>query len=38
MNLPDAPVAHDGFFVTRFFSVRDEENRRTFMSEFLAAK
>ena len=25
MNLPDAPIAHEGFFVTHFFTVRDQE-------------
>ena len=24
MNLPDAPVAQGGFFVTHFFTVRDQ--------------
>jgi hypothetical protein len=23
MNLPDAPIANEGFFVTHFFTVRD---------------
>jgi len=38
MNLPDAPIAHEGFFVTYFFTVRDQENRRAFTSEFLAGR
>jgi hypothetical protein len=38
MNLPDAPVAREGFFVTHFFTVKDQENQRTSMSEFLAGK
>ena len=25
MNLPDAPIAHEGFFATHFFTVRDQE-------------
>jgi hypothetical protein len=25
MNLPDAPIAHEGFFVTHFFTVRDQD-------------
>jgi hypothetical protein len=25
MNLPDAPIAQEGFFVTHFFVVRDQE-------------
>jgi len=23
MNLPDAPIAHEGFFATHFFAVSD---------------
>ena len=37
MNLPDAPIAHAGFFAAHF-TVSDQENRKTFMSEFLAGK
>jgi hypothetical protein len=25
MNLPDAAIAHEGFFVAHFFTVRDQE-------------
>ena len=25
MNLPDAPIAHEGFFAAHFFTVRDQE-------------
>lgn len=25
MNPPDAPIAHDGFFVTYFFTVSDHD-------------
>jgi hypothetical protein len=24
MDLPDAPIAHEGFFATHFFTVRDQ--------------
>jgi hypothetical protein len=30
MNLPDAPIAHEGFFATHFFTVRDQEKSRDF--------
>ena len=36
MNLPDAPIAHEGFFATHIFTVRGQKNRETSMSEFLA--
>ncbi len=38
MNLPDAPIAHEGFFATHFFTVRDQANRRISMSAFSAGK
>jgi hypothetical protein len=38
MNLPDAPIAHEGFFATHFFVVSATTNRRTSTSEFLAGK
>ena len=25
MNLPDAPIAHEGFFATHFFTVSDQD-------------
>jgi hypothetical protein len=25
MNLPDAPIAHEGFFATHFLTVTDQE-------------
>ncbi len=28
MNLPDAPVAHEGFFAAHFFTVKDQEKSR----------
>ncbi len=27
MNLPDAPIAHEGFFATHFFTVSDQDKR-----------
>jgi hypothetical protein len=30
MNLPDAPIAHEGFLVTHFFTVRDQEKSKDF--------
>jgi catechol 2,3-dioxygenase-like lactoylglutathione lyase family enzyme len=30
MNLPDAPIAQDGFFVTHFLTVRDQAKSREF--------
>ena len=30
MNLPDAPVAREGFFVTHFFTVRNQEKSKEF--------
>jgi hypothetical protein len=38
MNLPDAPIAHEDFFATHFFTVRDQEKSRDFYSAFLAGK
>lgn len=32
MNLPDAPTAHQGFFVAHFFSVKDRKKSMDFMS------
>jgi hypothetical protein len=28
MELPDAPIAHEGFFVTHFLTVRDQEKSK----------
>jgi hypothetical protein len=36
MNLPDAPIAHEGFFACPFITVKTKKNRGTTMSEFLA--
>lgn len=30
MNLPDAPVAQEGFYVTDFFTVKDQEKPKEF--------
>jgi hypothetical protein len=33
INLPEAPIAQKGFFAAEFFTVKDQENRETFMPE-----
>ncbi|HXN19818.1 MAG TPA: VOC family protein [Candidatus Binatus sp.] len=38
MNLPDAPIAHQGFFVTHFFTVRDQEKSKDFYVRILGGK
>jgi len=38
MNLPDAPIAHDGFFVTHFLTVRDQAKSREFYVGILGGK
>ena len=38
MNLPDAPVAHEGFFVTHFFAVRDQDKSKDFYVRILGGK
>ena len=38
MNLPDAPVANEGFFVTHFFTVRDQEKSKDFYVRILGGK
>jgi len=30
MNLPNAPIAHEGFFATYFFTVSDQEKSKDF--------
>ena len=30
MNLPDAPIAQEGFFADHFFTVKDQEKARDF--------
>ena len=38
MSLPDAPIAHDGFFVTHFLTVRDQEKSKDFYVRILGGK
>jgi hypothetical protein len=38
MNLPDAPVALEGFFVTHFFTVRNQEKSKDFYVRILGVK
>ena len=38
MNLPDAPIAHEGFFATHFFTVRDLEKSKDFYVRILGGK
>src|SRR6202046_4152435 len=38
MNLPDAPVAREGFFVTHFFTVKDQEKSKDFYVRILGGK
>jgi catechol 2,3-dioxygenase-like lactoylglutathione lyase family enzyme len=38
MNLPEAPIAHEGFFACHFFTVRDQEKSRDFYSRILGGK
>jgi catechol 2,3-dioxygenase-like lactoylglutathione lyase family enzyme len=38
MNLPDAPIANEGFFVTHFFTVRDQEKSKDFYVRILGGK
>jgi catechol 2,3-dioxygenase-like lactoylglutathione lyase family enzyme len=38
MNLPDAPIAHEGFFATHFFTVRDQEKSKDFYVRNLGGK
>jgi catechol 2,3-dioxygenase-like lactoylglutathione lyase family enzyme len=38
MNLPDAPVANEGFFVTHFFTVKDQEKSKDFYVRILGGK
>jgi hypothetical protein len=35
MSLPDAPIAHEGFFVTHFFTVKDQEKSKDFYVRIL---
>ena len=38
MNLPDAPVPREGFFVTHFFTVRNQEKSKDFYVRILGGK
>jgi len=38
MNLPDAPIAREGFWVTQFFTVRDQEKSKDFYVRILSGK
>ena len=38
MNLPDAPIAHEGFFATHFFTVKDQKKSKHFYVRILGGK
>lgn len=38
MNLPDAPIAQEGFLVTHFFVVKDQEKSKDFYVRTLGGK
>lgn len=38
MNLPDAPIAHEGFFACHFFTVRDQEKSKDFYVRILGGR
>jgi hypothetical protein len=38
MNLPDAPIAHEGFVATHFFIVRDQKKSKDFYLRILGGK
>jgi hypothetical protein len=38
MNLPDAPIALDGFFVSHFFTVKDQKKSQDFYVHILGGK
>jgi hypothetical protein len=38
MNLPDAPIAHEGFFATHFFPLRDQGKSKDFYLRILGGK
>jgi catechol 2,3-dioxygenase-like lactoylglutathione lyase family enzyme len=38
MNLPNAPIAHEGFYVTHFFTVKDLAKSRDFYVRILGGK
>jgi hypothetical protein len=38
MNAPDAPIAHEGFFATYFFTVSDQDKSKDFYVRILGGK
>jgi len=38
MNLPDAPIAHEGFFAAHFLTARDQERSRDFCVRIIGGK
>jgi catechol 2,3-dioxygenase-like lactoylglutathione lyase family enzyme len=38
MNLPDALIAHQGFFATHFFTVSDQDKSKDFYVRILGGK
>jgi hypothetical protein len=38
MNLPDAPIAHQGFFATHFFTVSGQDKPKDFYVRTLGGK
>jgi hypothetical protein len=38
MDLPDAPIAQAGFYVTHFFAVKDQEKSKDFYMRILGGK
>jgi len=38
MNLPDAPIANEGFFATHFFTVSDQDKSKDFYVRILGGK
>jgi len=38
MNLPEAPIADEGSFVTHFFTVKDQEKSKDFYVRILGGK
>jgi len=38
MNLPDVPIAHEGFFATHFFTVSDQGKSKDFYVRILGGK
>ena len=38
MNLPDAPIADEGFFATHFFTVSDQDKSKDFYIRILGGK